>query len=101
MKKILLIIGLLFMVSGCVNNNTMGESKVGTFLSDTALTARVKTALIDQRGLEGLDIHVNSYKGVVQLSGFVDTDVEKELAGQIARNVDDVVDVVNNIIVKP
>jgi hyperosmotically inducible protein len=101
MKKILLIIGLLFMVSGCVNNNTMGESKVGTFLSDTALTARVKTALVDQRGLEGLDIHVNSYKGVVQLSGFVDTDVEKELAGQIARNVDDVVDVVNNIIVKP
>jgi len=100
MKKVLFIIGLLFIVNGCVSTSHTG-SKVGTYLSDTALTTKVKTALVDQKGLEGLSIHVNSYKGVVQLSGFVDTDVEKELAGQIARNVDGVVEVVNNLIVKP
>jgi len=100
MKRVLLVIAMLFMVNGCVSNSHTG-SQVGTYLSDAALTAKVKTALIDQKGLEGLTIHVNSYKGVVQLSGFVDTDVEKELAGQIARNVDGVVEVVNNLIVKP
>ncbi len=100
MKRVLFIIAMLFMVSGCVSNSQTG-SKVGTYLSDTALTTKVKTALVDQKGLEGLSIHVNSYKGVVQLSGFVDTDVEKELAGQIARNVDGVSEVVNNLIVKP
>jgi hyperosmotically inducible protein len=99
MKRVLLIIALLFAVNGCMSSN--GSSQVGTYLSDTALTTKVKTALVDQKGLEGLSIHVNSYKGVVQLSGFVDTDVEKELAGQIARNVDGVAEVVNNLIVKP
>ena len=100
MKRVLFVIAMLFMISGCVSNSRTG-TQVGTYLSDTALTAKVKTALVDQKGLEGLSIHVNSYKGVVQLSGFVDTDVEKELAGQIARNVDGVSEVVNNLIVKP
>ncbi|HGZ70718.1 MAG TPA: BON domain-containing protein, partial [Nitratifractor sp.] len=45
-------------------------------------------------------IHVNAYQGVVQLSGFVDSEVNKELAGQIARSVDGVQEVVNNLIVK-
>ena len=98
MKRVLFIIAILFMINGCMGRS---GSQVGTYLNDTALTAKVKTALIDQKGLEGLKITVNSYKGVVQLSGFVDTDVEKELAGQIARNVDGVVEVVNNLIVKP
>jgi len=100
MKRVLLVIGLIFIVNGCVGSKSTGGSKVGTYFSDTALTAKVKTAMVDQRGLEGLDIHVNTYKGVVQLSGFVSTDVEKELAGQIARNVDGVAEVVNNLIVK-
>jgi len=98
LKKVLLVFSLMFMVSGCVGGRGDG---VETYVNDVALTARVKTALISQKGLEGLKIHVNSYKGIVQLSGFVDTDVEKELAGQIARNVDGVREVVNNLIVKP
>ena len=99
MKNILIIIGLLFMLNGCIS--TTGNSSVGTYVNDTVLVAKVKTALVDQKGLEGFNVHVNAYKGVVQLSGFVDTDVNKELAGQIARSVDGVTEVVNNLIIKP
>jgi hyperosmotically inducible protein len=102
MRNILLIVLAIFLVNGCVSSNgATTESKPILFVKDSVLTAKVKAALLQQRGLEGLEIHVNTYKGVVQLSGFVDSDVNKELAGQIARSVDGVVEVVNNLIVKP
>jgi hyperosmotically inducible protein len=104
MKNIFLAFIAIFLVAGCTNKTlspTTQESKPVLFVKDSVLTAKVKTALLQQRGLEGLEIHVNTYKGVVQLSGFVDSDVNKELAGQIARSVDGVVEVVNNLIVKP
>ena len=101
MKRVLLTLALLFALNGCTNNNNVDTAKPVEFVKDSVLTAKVKTALLQQKGFEGLSIHVNSYKGVVQLSGFVDTDVNKELAGQIARSVDGVQEVVNNLIVKP
>jgi len=101
MKKVLLILGLAFLVNGCTNSSNIDTATPVTYVKDSVLTAKVKTALLQQKGSEGFSIHVNSYKGVVQLSGFVDTDVNKELAGQIARSVDGVQEVVNNLIVKP
>jgi len=101
MKKLLLAVGLAFLLSGCVNNSGVNTDAPVEFVKDSVLTAKVKTALLQQKGFEGFSIHVNSYRGVVQLSGFVDTDVNKELAGQIARSVDGVQEVVNNLIVKP
>lgn len=100
MFKSLLLVGALLFLGGCVNSN-LGQSQPAAYVEDTLLVAKVKTALIQQKGFEGLSIHVNAYKGVVQLSGFVDSDVNKELAGQIARSVDGVSEVVNNLIVKP
>jgi len=101
MKKILIVLATLFALNGCTNNNNVDTTSPVEYVKDSVLTAKVKTALLQQKGLEGLSIHVNSYKGIVQLSGFVDTDVNKELAGQIARSVDGVQEVVNNLIVKP
>ena len=48
-----------------------------------------------------VDVHVNTYKGIVQLSGFVDTEDQKQKAGEIARHVGWVRDIVNNITIKP
>jgi len=102
MKKVLILVASLFLVSGCLSTNSrLSESEPVKYVEDSVLTAKVKTAILSQKGFEGLSIHINSYKGVVQLSGFVDTDVNKELAGQIARNVDGVTELVNNLIVKP
>jgi len=102
MKRVLILVALLFMVNGCVSSNS-GATNSGPvkYIEDSVLTAKVKTALIQQQGLQGFEIHVTTHRGIVQLSGFVDTDVQKELAGQIARNVDGVVQLVNNIIVQP
>ncbi len=101
MKKALFAFVLLFILNGCAGNtNSINNSAPVKFIQDSILTAKVKTALLQQRGFEAFDIHVNSYKGIVQLSGFIDSDVNKELAGQIARNVDGVQEVVNNLIVQ-
>ncbi|NPA28501.1 MAG: BON domain-containing protein [Epsilonproteobacteria bacterium] len=100
MRTIALLFAL-FLATGCISTTSSSGSSPVTFLEDSVLTAKVKTALFQQRGLEGLNIHVTSYRGVVQLSGFIDSDVKKELAGQIARSVDGVEEVVNNLIVKP
>jgi osmotically-inducible protein OsmY len=101
MKKVLILIASLFLVNGCVNNSATTASGPVSYIEDSVLTAKVKTALIQQQGLQGFDINVTTHNGIVQLSGFVDTDVQKELAAQIARNVDGVAQLVNNIIVQP
>ena len=102
MKRVLAVVAALFLVNGCVSSNSsVSNSGPVKYIEDSVLTAKVKTALIQQQGLKGFDIHVVSHHNIVQLSGFVDTDVQKELAGQIARNVDGVAQLVNNLIVQP
>ena len=101
MKKVLTVLTILFALNGCMNSSATSRPGPMGYVEDSVLTAKVKTALLQQKGLEGLSIHVNSSRGVVQLSGFVDSDVNKELAGQIARSVDGVGEVVNNLIVQP
>jgi len=102
MRNIIMVVAMLFVVSGCVNNGTLSNSSPVTFVEDSVLEAKIKTALINQLGLgDAFKIEVEAEDGVVQLSGFIDSEVKKELAGQIARNVDGAREVVNNIIVKP
>ncbi len=101
MKKVLAVLIVLFTLNGCMSSSVSSHPGPMSYVEDSVLTAKVKTALLQQKGLEGLAIHVNSSRGVVQLSGFVDSDVNKELAGQIARSVDGVGEVVNNLIVQP
>ncbi len=101
MFKTILVALPLLLLSGCIQNSNLGESAPARYVEDSVLIAKVKTALVQQKGLEGFSIHVNAYRGVVQLSGFIDSDVNKELAGQIAKSVDGVDEVVNNLIVQP
>ena len=80
------------------------ESKrsTGEFGSDAALTAKVKTAIASDAGIGSASaINVNSYRGVVQLSGFVDSPEKIELAAQAARKVEGVRSVENGIKVRP
>ncbi|BBA33247.1 uncharacterized protein sS8_1287 [Methylocaldum marinum] len=67
------------------------------YMSDTAITAKVKSALLADQSTSGLAIQVETEKGVVQLSGFVDSAMEKEKAADIARGVEGVKDVKNDI----
>ena len=94
------LISLLLMVAllGCASTPT--SSSTGEFIDDSVITAKVKTLLAQDAGLKVFQISVETYKGVVQLSGFVDSQKTKEHAEKIARSVQGVVSVKNNLILK-
>jgi hypothetical protein len=72
----------------------------GQYVDDSVITTRVKTAIFKDESLKTLQINVQTYKGVVQLSGFVDSAASVSKAGAIAQGVDNVVSVKNDLLVK-
>ena len=88
----------LLVAAGCAGNAT--QESTGEYLDDAAISTKVKSKLLVDKDASGIDIKVETFKGIVQLSGFVDSETEKERAGQIARNVDGVKRVENRISVR-
>ncbi|HSN33709.1 MAG TPA: BON domain-containing protein [Ideonella sp.] len=80
---------------------TSGQSSVGQYVDDATITTRVKTRFAEDKEVSAMRIQVETLNGTVQLSGFADSDLERQRAADIARNVPDVKNVRNNIIVKP
>jgi hyperosmotically inducible protein len=79
----------------------VADRSAGAVVDDSALTAKVKTALISDETTKGTQINVETRDGVVQLAGFVNTDAERERATQVARGVSGVKDVRNDLQIKP
>lgn len=77
------------------------RQKAGEYVDDSTLTAKVKSALLAKKGVPSAEISVETYHGVVQLSGFVDNAGQARLAGRTARGVNGVKEVRNNLNVKP
>lgn len=75
-------------------------SKTRVALADTAITTKVKAGLVKEPDLESLGIHVETEKGVVMLSGFVNSKSEAEKAVKVAKGVDGVSNVKSAIQVK-
>lgn len=69
-------------------------------VDDATITAKVKTALFQDPVVSGFDVGVDTFKGRVQLNGFVDTAEQKARAEQVARSVAGVVEVGNKLSVK-
>jgi osmotically-inducible protein OsmY len=87
-------------VAGCASSPE-NKRDAGQFTDDAALTAKVKTAIATDVGARAASaINVETFKGVVQLSGFVDNSEAKSTAEQLARAVDNVKSVDNEIDVK-
>jgi osmotically-inducible protein OsmY len=84
--------------SSCASTAT--QSSAGEYLDDTVITARVKTAIFADEDLKAREINVETFKGVVQLSGFVSTNTETLKAGELARGIDGVQSVRNDILIK-
>jgi osmotically-inducible protein OsmY len=74
---------------------------VGETIDDATITARVKTALLNDPDVGGLRIDVDTFKGVVTLSGAVKTTAERDKAIGLARKVDGVSDVKSTLQVIP
>jgi osmotically-inducible protein OsmY len=75
-------------------------AKTRVAASDTAITTKVKAGLVKAPNLDSLGIHVETEKGVVMLSGFVDSKAQAEQAVQVAKGVDGVTSVKSAIKVK-
>jgi hyperosmotically inducible protein len=86
-------------IAACTSSSRTTES-TGEYVDDAAITSKVKAALLGDSGLKSFDIGVETYKDVVQLSGFVNSDQVKARAGEIAAGVSGVRSVQNNLVVK-
>ena len=83
---------------GCASTPTRESS--GQYLDDSAITTKVKAAIFEDPSLKVLQINVETFKGEVQLSGFVDSAQNIRRAGDVARGVTGVRSVKNDLIVK-
>jgi osmotically-inducible protein OsmY len=89
-------------LSACASRDDSSKRGAGEFTSDAALVTKVKTAIASDAGLGSASaINVNAYRGVVQLTGFVDSQEKIDRAAQAARNVEGVRTVENNVRVRP
>ncbi|HEY5297340.1 MAG TPA: BON domain-containing protein [Verrucomicrobiae bacterium] len=84
--------------TGCAGSRY--DRSTGQYIDDKSITSRVNDALNDNAEYKFSDVNVTAFRGTVQLSGFVDNSDQKDKAGQIAKQVQGVKDVQNNITVK-
>jgi osmotically-inducible protein OsmY len=80
--------------------STSKHESTGQYVDDSVITSKVKTQLATDDFLKSFQISVKTYKGVVQLSGIVNSQQAVDKAGQIARNVNGVKSVKNNLVLK-
>ncbi len=89
---------LIVAFQGCAS--TQKRESTGEFIDDSTITAKVKTAIFNDPALKVFQINVETFKGIVQLSGFVDSARSVGRAGEVAAGVSGVQSVKNNLIVK-
>jgi len=90
---------LILLVSGCAS--TAHRESTGEYIDDAALTTKVKAALVADKEVSALSVNVETFRGVVQLSGFADNQREISRAVSVARGVKGVKSVKNDLRVKP
>jgi|ERR1035441_1543018 osmotically-inducible protein OsmY len=83
---------------GCAGNRY--EQSTGEHIDDKATSMRVKKALGEDGEYKYPGVEVTTFKGTTQLSGFVNTQAQKARAGDLAKNVEGVKNLENNITVK-
>ena len=93
---ILMLVMVAFM--GCASSPK--QEGTGEYLDDTAITAKVKSAVFGEPTLKSAEINVETFKGIVQLSGFVSSQADINKAVEATRGVGGVKSVKNDMRVK-
>lgn len=88
---------MLFAI-GCASTST--KESTGEYIDDVTITTRVKAAIFNEPSLKVAQINVETFKSVVQLSGFVNSSADIAKAASVARSVKGVASVRNNIRLK-
>ena len=85
-------------LAGCASSQK--QESTGQYVDDTAITAKVKTAIFNEPALKSAEINVETFKGRVQLSGFVSTRANIDRAVVVTQGVGGVTSVTNDMRVK-
>ena len=91
-------VAALSVLPGCAV--TRGQSTVGSYIDDTAITTAVKARFVEEPKVDASSISVETLEGTVMLSGFAKSSTEKSMAENIARGVKGVKMVKNQIVVR-
>ena len=94
----LVLLMLIATLAACASTST--RESTGEYVDDSVITTKVKALLAEDDFLKSFQISVETFKGIVQLSGFVNSQQAVDKAGEIARSVNGVTSVKNNLIVK-
>jgi len=94
------LIVLMMIVAFVACASTPKQESAGEYVDDSVITAKIKTQLATDDFLKSFQIGVESRKGIVQLSGFVNSQDAVDKAGKIASGVEGVKSVKNDLIVK-
>lgn len=89
---------LLAFLAGCAPTPT--QEGTGEYIDDTIITTKVKAAIFNEPGLKSSEINVETFKGRVQLSGFVNSQADINKAVTVARGIKGVKSVQNDMRVK-
>lgn len=85
--------------AGCAVSR--GQQSVGAYVDDAGITTAVKAKLFEDKSVAGSSISVETLNGTVMLSGFAKSGTERSTAENLARSVNGVKDVKNQIVVRP
>ena len=96
--RFLVILMMIATFVACAS--TPKQESTGEYIDDSVITTKIKAQLAADDFLKSFQIGVQSRKGIVQLSGFVNSQAAVDKAGQIARGVEGVISVKNDLIVK-
>jgi osmotically-inducible protein OsmY len=96
--RLLISLVLVISVTGCAGGKKIEST--GEYFDDMAITTKVKAYILDNSKLNLMQINVETFKGVVQLSGFVDSNEIAAKAAEVAKTVKGVKKVNNSLVVK-
>ena len=96
--RYLMVLMLIATFAACAS--TSRQEGTGEYVDNSVITSKIKSQLAADDFLKSFEISVETYKGTVQLSGFVDSQSAANRAAQIARGVEGVKSVKNNLRVK-
>ena len=89
----------LLTATGCAV--TLGQETTGAYIADAALTTRIKARFVENKQVDAASIRVETLNGTVMLSGFAKSTTERNTAEAIARGVNGVKSVKNELAIRP
>lgn len=103
----IIVAGMLAATLGCASTSnkndgasTSSKESTGEYIDDTVITTKVKAAILNESTLKSAEINVETFKGIVQLSGFVNSEADINKAVEIAKGIKGVSSVKNDMRLK-